>query len=69
MRKRGFVAGGFPHRAEAGVPMDGALRGRWRLFFTDATFPAEGVAEAPQGLERGGDFPRPAFHSSKLMKR
>ena len=39
----------------------------------------EGVAEAPQGLERGGDFPRlrlhhadfprPAFYSSRLMKR
>ena len=71
-RKYGFVASGLS--AECGnVCSDG------RCGVLGAAPLGEGVAEAPQGLERGGDFPprrlhhadfpRPAFHSSRLMKR
>ncbi|MDE5798285.1 MAG: hypothetical protein K2H73_04610 [Treponemataceae bacterium] len=51
--------------SESRIPADcrenlsGALRGRGNCLYTGTMSPAEGVAEAPQGLERGGGFPPP----------
>ena len=85
VRKHGFVAGSFPQSAEAWVCCGlffapcGNVCSDGRCGVLGAQPLGEGVAEAPQGLERGGDFPprrlhhadfpRPAFHSSRLMKR
>ena len=64
-------------RKQAGLSVGGArLQGRnesWGVagqvqpFFADAAFPAEGVAKDPQGLERGGDFPRMDFCGRSLV--